>query len=145
MSRTLPAQRGLIRPDVDADSAPWWHALGEGRLLLPHCDHCGLDWFPPTPGCPRCGATEVELRQALGRGQIYSWVVVNRALHPAFAEDAPYAIVTVDLAEGARMVGRLLAAPDDPGLGPGAPVRAVFYEVAGQALIGFEPEPETGR
>lgn len=123
-----------IRPWPDADSAAWWSAVDERRLLLPRCRDCGQTWFPPTPGCPRCASTSVELVEASGAGRVYSWVVVHRALSPAFAGDAPYTILAVDLAEGARMFGRLV--------GPGpvtarAEVHAVFYEIGGQVLVGF--------
>lgn len=123
-----------MTPEVDADSAAWWSAVAERRLLLPRCRDCGLTWFPPTPGCPRCASTAVELVEASGRGRVYSWVVVNRALSPAFADDVPYTILAVDLEEGARMFGRLV------GPGPvtaGAEVHDVFYEVDGQILVGF--------
>jgi uncharacterized OB-fold protein len=130
-------QHGFVPPQVDADSRAWWAALGEHRLLLPRCHDCGLTWFPPTPGCPRCASTEVRLVEASGRGRVYSWVVVNRALDPAFAGDAPYVILTVDLDEGARIFGRLAAPADDPRLAPGAAVRVQIHEVQGQALIGF--------
>ncbi|HEY4024819.1 MAG TPA: OB-fold domain-containing protein [Candidatus Dormibacteraeota bacterium] len=129
--------RGLVAPGIDADSHAWWAAVAERRLLLPHCLDCGATWFPPTPGCPRCASTSVELVEASGRGRVYSWVVVNRALSPAFADDAPYTVLAVDLEEGARMFGRLVGDAGDPRLGAGAEVRAEFYEAGGQALVGF--------
>ncbi len=125
---------GCLGPQLDADSEPWWRALAGRRLLLPRCNDCGQVWFPPTPSCPRCGAAAVELVGASGRGHVYSWVVVNRALSPAFAGDAPYTILAVDLDEGARIFGRLLG---DGEVTAGAPVRADFYEVAGRTLLGF--------
>lgn len=125
---------GFVEPQVDADSEAWWQAVAERRLLLPKCQQCGLRWFPPTPGCPRCGSTAVELADASGRGSVYSWVVINRALSPAFADDAPYTILAIDLEEGARMFGRLLGAGE---VTAGAPVTADFYEVDGQTLVGF--------
>ena len=137
MNRAELVQHGLVAPDVDADSQAWWAAVAERRLLLPHCENCGLTWFPPTPGCPRCGSTSVELAQASGRGRVYSWVVVNRALSPAFADDEPYTILAVDLDEGARMFGRLVGSVAVP-LVAGDEVRACFYEVEGQVLVGFE-------
>jgi uncharacterized protein len=123
-----------VRPQPDADSAAWWSGVAERRLLLPHCRDCGQTWFPPTPGCPRCASTSIELVEASGVGRIYSWVVVERALSPAFTADVPYTILAVDVAEGARMFGRLIG----PGpLTAGAEVHAVFYEVQGQVLVGF--------
>jgi uncharacterized OB-fold protein len=140
----MTGQLGLVPPEVDADSTAWWAAVTERRLLLPHCRDCGATWFPPTPGCPRCASTAVELVEASGRGRVYSWVVVGRALSPAFARDAPYTVLAVDLDEGARMFGRLVGDADDPRLGAGAEVWAEFYEVDGRALVGFAFGTEGG-
>jgi uncharacterized OB-fold protein len=130
-------QRGLIAPDIDADSQAWWEAVAQHRLLLPHCRSCDLTWFPPMPACPRCGSRETELCESIGKGSVYSWVVVNRSLSPVFAGDTPYVIAAVDLEHGARLLGRLLASADNRHLRAGAPVIADFYEVQGQTLVGF--------
>ena len=140
MSSTSADQRGISAPLQDADSAPWWAAVAEHRLLLPHCDSCGLTWFPPTPGCPRCASTGIHLVESAGRGRVYSWVVVNRALSDAFTADAPYTILTIDLEEGGRIFGRLLGDSADRQVTADAPVRARFYEVSGQTLVGFSFE-----
>jgi uncharacterized protein len=125
---------GYLAPAVDPDSQPWWDALAEERLILPHCLNCGRLWFPPSPGCPNCGAVNWEWVDASGRGTIYSWVVIARALHPAFAGDVPYTIVAVDLEEGARIFGRLAEGVEPA---PGAPVRAEVYHVGGHRVLGF--------
>ncbi len=43
-----------------------------------------------------------------GDGTVYSFVCANRALTPAYAELAPYAVATVDLDGGGRMFGRVI-------------------------------------
>lgn len=130
------AQESVLTPDTDRDSDPWWEAVTAGQLKLPHCLDCGATWFPSTPGCPECGGPRIELTASNGHGQLYSWVVVNRALSPAFSGDTPYTIVAVDLEEGARMVGRLLAGGDEP-LRAGEPMSAQIYTAGGVALVGF--------
>ena len=130
-------QRGLIGPETDADSRPWWDALDEGRLIVPRCLECGRPGFPPAPACPNCGAQRFEWIEASGRGRIYSWVGIDRALSPLFAEDAPYTIVAVDLEEGARLFGRLAGGRP----AAGAPVTATIYRVGDQALLGFTLDP----
>ncbi len=131
-------QHGFIAPQIDPDSAEWWQGVAEHRLLLPTCGSCGRAWFPPAPTCPYCGSADQSLRESAGLGRIYSWIVVHRALSPAFAEDVPYTIVIVDLDEGARMPGRLFGVARDR-IAADLPVRARFYEVSGQTLVGFEP------
>jgi uncharacterized OB-fold protein len=132
-----PRQTGFLPPSIDTDSQPWWDALAAHELLVPRCDRCGRYWFPPTPGCPHCGALEHELRPVSGRGRIYTWVVVHRALSPSFQPDVPYTIALVELEEGARLFGRLFN-PSGRLLVAEGPVKALFYEVSGRTLVGFE-------
>jgi uncharacterized OB-fold protein len=133
-------QTGFLAPSIDTDSQPWWDAVAAHRLVLPRCGTCGRYWFPPTPGCPHCGAPDHELCAVSGRGRLYSWVVVQRALSPSFQADVPYTIALVELEEGARLFGRLFSRinPSARALVADAPVQAVFYEVSGQTLVGFE-------
>ena len=42
-----------------------------------------------------------------GEGTVYSFVRVHRALTPAMGDDVPYAVATVDLDAGVRMLGRV--------------------------------------
>ena len=129
----------LEKPRVargDADSAAWWEALASGTLLLPRCAKCRRYWFPPAPTCPNCGAGSPTLERATGLGRVYSWVVVHKAYDPAFAAEVPYVIVTVDLDERARVVGRLLGSRT--GLKADARVRAAPYDAPSGTLLGFE-------
>jgi uncharacterized OB-fold protein len=131
-----PVQRGFAPVHADADSAGWWRSVAERRFTLPRCLECRAWFFPPASSCPSCGSRDTELTAASGDGRVYSWVVVNRALDPAFAIDTPYTVAAIDLGEGPRMFGRLTG--DGP-VHAGDSVRAVFYEVEGQVLVGFAP------
>ncbi|WP_151772354.1 Zn-ribbon domain-containing OB-fold protein [Streptomyces abyssomicinicus] len=94
-------------PERDRDSAPFWDALREHRLRLQSCDACERVRFPAMSRCPYCVAPEHRWRELSGRGRIYSWIVVRQAFRPEFAAEVPYALVTVDLEEGVRVVGRM--------------------------------------
>ncbi len=128
-------QSGLIPPNPDIDSQEWWAAVAKRRFLVPRCETCLRSFFPPMPTCPHCSSPTIELLPASGEASIYSWIVVHRALDPAYVADVPYTVVTVDLAEGGRMVGRLCEGEPEAG----GRVRATFYEVDGQVLVGFQP------
>jgi uncharacterized OB-fold protein len=79
----------------------------------------------------------VELVASTGRGLLYSWVVVNRALGQIMSADTPYTIVAVDTEEGARMFGRLFGPSDEP-MRAGESLSAVIRTVHGQTVVGFE-------
>jgi uncharacterized protein len=123
-------------PDLrDPDSASWWAAIDRRQLLLPRCGDCGRYFFPPARSCPYCASSSVTLEPATGEGTVYSWIVVHHAQDPAFADQVPYTILAVDLAEGVRIVGRQL---DDPEPRPDLPVTATFYRAGGRTLLGFK-------
>jgi len=127
---------GFVPPDRDADSDAWWDAVARHELVLPRCLTCKRFSFPPVKTCRYCLSTHISLEPVTGgTGEIYSWIVVHRALDPAFQADEPYTILAVDMPEGVRIWGRLLDAGAPT---PGARVRVAFYEVQGQSLLGFE-------
>ncbi|HET7388047.1 MAG TPA: OB-fold domain-containing protein [Nocardioidaceae bacterium] len=139
-----PTGHGLLPVEPDPDTAPYWQALASGKLMLPHCLSCARVWSPPSATCPHCGGKDHDWIEHDGRGQVYSWTVVHRALDDAFAEDVPCAIAVVELdaADGARLVGRLLApdnAPSPPPVAAQMPVQTVTYPLGGRALLGFLP------
>ncbi|MBJ6128105.1 Zn-ribbon domain-containing OB-fold protein [Microvirga splendida] len=102
----------------------WLTALKEGRFLLQHCRTCHACRFPPALVCGACGSSEIEWKEASGRGTIYSTTTVRE-------RDNNYNVSLVDLAEGARMMSRVDGvSPDEVRIG---------MEV--QARIVAEPEP----
>lgn len=125
-----------VAPVLDADSRFYWEGLAREQVLLQECRSCQRRRFPPMPSCPYCGAVGADLAAATA-GTVYSWVTVHRAFQPAFAADVPYTLVTVDLAGGGRMVGRL-----EPGAAAraGLDVRPHFVAHQGWTEVRFHPE-----
>jgi uncharacterized protein len=105
-----------LLPPLAADTKPFHRGLGEGRLILQSCEHCGRARYPLAPVCPYCGAVGHSWVPVEGRGTLHSWVRYRRAFHPAFAPLVPYVVVSVELEAGPRMFGRLVG-EDSPRLG----------------------------
>ncbi|MEU1037259.1 Zn-ribbon domain-containing OB-fold protein [Streptomyces sp. NPDC005551] len=127
----------LLPPVPDDDGAPFWRYAAQGELRVQTCagPGCGEPRFPPRPCCPHCHSFAAEWRRTSGRGRIWSYVVAHPPLLPAYAEQAPYNAIVVELAEAPRirLVGNLVSAPDarldsvDPGrIRIGARVHVVF-------------------
>ncbi|WP_433549474.1 Zn-ribbon domain-containing OB-fold protein [Streptomyces sp. CA-294286] len=123
---------------MDDDGAPFWAYAARGELRVQACADCGELRFPPRPCCPHCHAFGSEWRRMSGRGAVWSYVVPHPPLLPAYAAQAPYNAVVVELADAPRirLVGNVVAAADarldsvDAGrLRIGAGVRAVFAEL----------------
>lgn len=100
-------------PHPDIESEPFWEALRNHRLSLQRCPACGRLRFPPMPGCPYCGSDRAAAWVDVpGRGRVYSYVRVHRALTSAMVGATPYVVAVVELDEGPRLVGRLGAGAD---------------------------------
>jgi uncharacterized protein len=93
-------------PVVTADSAIFWDAAAERRLVAQRCAGCGALRHPPRPMCPVCHSLEFEAAALSGRGTLYSYAVLHHPQHPAF--DYPVLAALVDLEEGVRLVSNLV-------------------------------------
>ena len=125
----------LLSPVPDEDGAPFWGYAAQGELRVQACADCGEPRFPPRPCCPHCQSFASEWRPMSGKGRIWSYVVPHPPLLPAYAAQAPYNVIVVELAEAPRirLVGNLVTGPDAPlnSVPPdririGAKVQAVF-------------------
>jgi uncharacterized protein len=96
-----------LTPTSDADSAPYWEALREHRLTLQRCRNCDRQRFPAMPTCPYCAGPDAAWHDTDGAATVYSFIEVRRAFDPAFADDVPYTIATIDLDGGGRLVARV--------------------------------------
>src|SRR4051812_43264729 len=84
-------------PYPDADTAPYWDYAKRHELRMQGCADCGELRFPPRPMCPQCHSMRDDWVRMRGTGTIYSWIVVHPPVLPAFADDAPYGVVLVQL------------------------------------------------
>lgn len=96
-------------PVIDPGTATFWSEAKAHRLTIPRCLDCGKHHFYPRALCPHCHSDRLEWTPVSGRGTIYSYTVARKPAGPAFAADVPYVIAIVELAEGPRMMTRLLA------------------------------------
>lgn len=129
----IPPDRPL--PIVNDENRPFWTAAARGELCMQRCLACGHIRFPIQPLCPRCLGDESDWATLSGRAEILAKVVYHRAFHPAYAQDVPYNLVLVQLAEGPRMYGNVVGADGTAGPVAGEPVvgdqvEAVFESVA---------------
>jgi uncharacterized OB-fold protein len=83
------------------ETAAWWDAVAEGKLLARSCDACGRAHFYPRPICPLCGSAETAWLTCTGGGEIYAFSITRRA-------DPPYCIAYVQLDEGPIMLTRIV-------------------------------------
>lgn len=130
-SRPLPA------PD-DASSF-YWEAAAQHRLVLQRCRSCRKLQYPPEICCAHCQSDAFELTEVSGRGVLYSYAIVNRALHASFVDALPYVMAFVELDEqpGLRILTNLVDVPAGAELSCGLPVEVTFEERAAVTLPQF--------
>jgi uncharacterized OB-fold protein len=122
------------------DTAAWWDELRRGNLTIPTCACCAREYFPPQANCPWCGGDESTLSAVAGPLLVYSWIVIHRSFAAEFEAEVPYAVVAVETAGGARLVGRLEG--DHEILSNGLKVWPVVVPQGGYASLWFRPAPE---
>jgi hypothetical protein len=116
-------------PTITDENRPFWDGCAAGELRMQQCTSCGHIRFPIQPLCPRCLGTEFTWRALSGRGEVFARVVYHRAFHPAYAQDVPYNVVLVQLAEGPRMYSNVVGTPNEE-IRVGDALAVVFDEVA---------------
>ena len=102
----MSASRPLPQPDED--TAPFWEAARDGRLLIQRCESCGAVQFYPRVLCTACGEGPPAWQEASGRGTVHTFTIVRQNLVPPFKDLAPYVLAIIDLEEGVRMMGNVL-------------------------------------
>jgi uncharacterized OB-fold protein len=126
-------------PIVTEDSAVFWDAADDGRLVAQRCAKCGRLRHPPRPMCPECRSLDVETVELSGRGALYSYALLHHPQHPAF--DYPVFAALVDLEEGVRLVSNLVGVERDD-IRIGMPLQAEFVETdGGHRIPVFRPVP----
>jgi uncharacterized OB-fold protein len=128
---TEPSNLPRRSPYRTLETAAFWDACAEDRLVVPRCDVCGeLFWYPRLV-CPRCGSGAVTFVEVSGRGTVYARTIMRRGDGP-FRDVAPYVLAFVQLDEGPTLMTNIVGA-DPESVAIGQAVRVVFDRVADSA------------
>lgn len=115
----------LVRPQMNRDTQFFWEGTAAGELRIQKCNSCGELRHPPGPMCPTCHATDRGYVVASGRGRVFSFLVHHAPQLPG--KELPATLALVELEEGVRMVGEVLAGRERIEIG--APVQVVFETI----------------
>ena len=116
-----------VRPPAFGEEATWFEYCSAERLMIHRCRDCAQFLFPPRSVCPHCLAPDPEWVEAAGTGTVFTFTVQHRDA-PGFKDQAPYTIAMVDLAEGVRMMSRIVAPSDLVAIGIPVEVRWAAIE-----------------
>ena len=134
-----PQARPKPLPEPDFDTIPFWEALKRHELQLQRCADCQHVYFYPRILCPSCWSANVKWERMSGKGHVYTYTVMHRAPHPAFAEDVPFIIGVVELDEGPRLpVNIVQCSPEE--IAVDMAVEVVFEDINDEiTLARFKP------
>jgi len=87
----------------------WFEHLAQGHFLIQRCGACDAHVFYPRLFCTHCGSRALQWVAPSGQGTVYATTIVRRSVE----EGGDYNIALIDLAEGPRMMSRVVGlAPD---------------------------------
>jgi uncharacterized protein len=124
--------RAVPNPTVNEETAPFWDATAQGKLLLKRCTDCDrFHWYPRSK-CPFCHSLSTEWVESAGEGTIHSYSVMRRV-------QPNYALVYVTLDEGVTVMSNMVDCDFDR-LAIGQRVQVKFEDAGtGSAVPYFVP------
>lgn len=121
-------------PQITPELRPFFEASKQGQLVVQKCANCGTLRFPPRRMCSNCLSREASWTPVSGEGEVYSFIIMHRVYHPAFANQVPYAVAMIKLKEGAKMISNVI------GINPheikcGMPVKVSFEKLDDEVTL----------
>ncbi|CUH81328.1 Zn-ribbon domain-containing OB-fold protein [Tropicibacter naphthalenivorans] len=95
---------------ANGDSARYFAAAQEGRLVFQTCADCGAVQHPPRHHCATCWEANLSFEPSSGKGTVESFTIVRRAPLPAYRDKVPYVVASILVEEGPRMIATLTGA-----------------------------------
>lgn len=113
--------------------------LARGEFYIQRCDACTQHVFYPRICCPHCGLPQLSWIKPSGRGIVYSTSVPR-------SQEGTWNIALVDLAEGPRMMTRVVGiAPEAVAIGMAVEAFIGTIDSDSGPLVLFRPLTETAR
>jgi uncharacterized OB-fold protein len=97
-----------LLPDIDDLTRPFWDAARAERLVMQCCVDCGAYVWHPQPWCRACYSQRLAWQELSGQAELFTYSVVHYAPLPGYADEVPYVLATVRLAEGPQMMTNIV-------------------------------------
>jgi uncharacterized OB-fold protein len=125
-------------PALEPDTAFFWTAGSQGRLLISRCGVCGRYQHPPLPRCPQCAGEAAHPSAVSGRGRVATFTINEQRWTQDL--EVPFVFAAIELEEQAELyvfTNIVGCAADDVRIG--MPVTVRFEQHADVYLPFFEP------
>jgi len=124
-----------VFPEEGPDKAFAGFLLND-EFRIQQCADCQRHIFYPRIICPHCGSQHTKWVVASGQGVVYSTSV------PRGMPEGEYNIALIDLAEGPRMMSRVVGVPPEQ-VTIGMKVTAFIGEIDKKTVVLFKPSEFT--
>lgn len=85
-----------------------WRSIPQRyRYEAAKCEKCGKVHFPPRLICAECGHKKFEDYTLPTEGKVITWTIIRTPPKP-FADEAPYAMAIIELADGVRLTTQVV-------------------------------------
>ena len=128
------AEMGPPLPAIDEDSRPFWESCKRHAMAIQRCTGCGHMRFPPRSVCPKCLSDQAEWTPVSGRGTVYAPITFYHVYRPIWANEVPYNVSIVELAEGPRMWSNVIDIDPDA-VQAGLPVQVTYVDVTDEVTL----------
>ena len=130
-------------PLANATTLPFWQAAAQHRLVVQRCTSCEHTRLPPAPICPECRSADSDWKDVSGRGEVYTYTIVHRAIAAGQPLPTIIAVIALEDAGGVRMISNLVGV-DPGGVAIGMPVELVWEDMSADLSIPrFRPNAAT--
>ena len=127
-------------PAPTGETKPFWDYCKKHELRLQKCSQCGYIRNPQSILCPKCQSMDSEWVKLSGKGKVFSFIVFHQAYAKVWADELPYAVASVELEEGPRMMTNIIGCKTDD-IKIGMPVEVQFEDITDEfALPKFKPK-----
>lgn len=130
-------------PETEGLNRQFFRACARGVLHLQRCDGCGDYRHPPRYYCPHCFSDAWSWQPVSGAGTVASWVTTHFSVDRAWAEEAPYTTIVVEVDEGPRLLAAMRGMTEAD-LTAGLRVQ-LTGEAKGEDFVFFWAEPVESR
>jgi len=136
---------GKFMPRSGPETAAWWEACREQKLMIQRCSQCAAFQFYPRIICTSCMSDQVEWFRASGRGNVLTYTICRLPVAQAYAADVPYVVALVQLEEGPTMMSNIVQC-DPESVVTGLPLEVVFEAWSDEVTMPqFRPVSEAAR
>ena len=96
------------KPIIDNDSAIYWQSAKNNKLMVQRVKNSNEYFLYSRQLTKNINDNDTEWIEVIGKGKIYSYTEVSAPAGPAFKEETPYIVASIELDEGARIISNII-------------------------------------